>query len=111
MTSISVGRAWSGRSIQARVLLLVGTGILAALAVLGGTAWVGIDRMAARLSAERLLLARSVGEHVDYLIQTEMEVLQGVSAAPGVDVAADQRPWLPAMKDAYLRSRLPTASC
>ena len=51
MTPLSVGRAWSGRSIQARVVLLVSTGILAALAILGCTAWVGLDRMAERLSA------------------------------------------------------------
>jgi signal transduction histidine kinase len=107
MTSFSVGRALSGRSIQARVVLLVGTGIVAALAGLGGTAWVGLDRMTSRLSAERLLLARTLGAHVDFLLQADMEVLQGVSGAPGLALDVDGvRSAAPALRDAYLRSRL-----
>jgi signal transduction histidine kinase len=107
MTSFSVGRALSGRSIQARVVLLVGTGIVAALAVLGGTAWVGLDRMASRLSAERLLLARTLAGHIDHLVQADMEVLQGVSGSPGLAVDdAGVRAAAPALREAYLRSRL-----
>jgi signal transduction histidine kinase len=107
MTQLSVGRAWTGRSIQARVVLLVGTGILAALAILGGTAWVGLDRMDARLSAERLLLARSVAEHFDYLVQKDMEVLQGVSASPGLNLTDPGRlPEQAALREAYLRAHL-----
>jgi signal transduction histidine kinase len=107
MTQLSVGRTWSGRSIQARVVLLVGTGILAALTILGGTAFVGLDRMEARLSAERLLLARSVAEHVDYLVQNDMEVLQGVSASPSLNLAdRDQLPGQSALREAYLRAHL-----
>jgi HAMP domain-containing protein len=97
----------SGRSIQARVVLLVGTGIVAALAGLGGTAWTGLDRMAARLSAERLLLARTMAGHVDHLVQSDMEVLQGVSGAPGLGLdAAGIRAAAPALREAYLRCRL-----
>jgi signal transduction histidine kinase len=107
MTQLPVGRAWSGRSIQARVVLLVGIGILAALAILGGTAWVGLNRMEARLSAERLLLARSVAEHLDSLLQSDMEVLQGVSASPGLNLTdRDSLPGQSALRDAYLRARL-----
>jgi len=107
MTPLSVGRAWSGRSIQARVVLLVSTGILAALAILGGTAWVGLDRMAERLSAERLLLARSIAEHLDYMVQADLETLQNVSAAPRLDLAdGDPLPEQSALREAYLRGRL-----
>jgi signal transduction histidine kinase len=107
MTSFSVGRAWSGRSIQVRVVLLVGLGMLGALAVLGGTAWIGLDRMADRLAAERLRLAASIAEHLDYLVRADMEALQGVSAAPGLDTAStDFQSWLPALKEAFLRLRL-----
>ncbi len=106
MTSFSIGRAW-GRSIQARVVLLVGAGILAALAILGGTAWVGLERMASRLSAERLLLARSLAVHLDYLVQADMEVLQGVSAAPGLGLDPQSlQAAAPALREAYLRSSL-----
>ncbi len=111
MTQGSVSRALGGRSIQTRVVLLVGIGVLASLAILGGTAWVGLDRMDARLRAERLLLARAIAEHLDYLVQTDMEVLQGVSAAPvapAAPAAADRGP-LPdrfALRETYLRLRL-----
>ncbi len=107
MTQIPVGRDWSGRSIQARVVLLVGTGVLAALAILGGTSFVAINRMEARLSAERLLLAQAVAEHMDSIVQGDMEVLQGVSASMAVGRAG--REVLPegsAIRDAYLRARL-----
>ena len=107
MTRIPVGRAWSGRSIQARVILLVGTGVLAALAILGGTAFVALDRMESRLSAERLLLARSVAEHLDTVVQGDMEVLQGVSASPAANPErGNPLPERSALRAAYFRSRL-----
>jgi signal transduction histidine kinase len=107
MTQATVSRALGGRSIQARVVLLVGFGVLASLAILGGTAWVGLDRMDDRLKAERLLLARSLAEHLDYLVQSDMEVLQGISAASAVNVAdRDLLPDRRALREAYLRLRL-----
>jgi signal transduction histidine kinase len=107
MTQVPPGRAWSGRSIQARVVLLVGTGVLAALAILGGTAFVALNRMEARLSAERLLLARAVAEHLDSIVQGDMEVLQGVSASmPAGQAGREALPQGSAIRDAYLRARL-----
>ncbi len=105
MTSFTAGGGWSGRSIQARVILLVGTGVVAALAILGGTAWTGLNQMADRWSAERVQVARAIAEHVDYLLQADMEVLQGLSALPGIE-AAERPPQAPGLRDAYLRSRL-----
>lgn len=107
MTHLPSGRAWSSRSIQARVVLLVGTGVLAALAILGGAAWVGIHRVEARLSTERLLVARAIAEHLDYLVQSDMEVLQGVSASLAPSLAdRGQLPGRAALREAYLRARL-----
>ena len=107
MTQASVSRALGGRSIQARVVLLVGLGVLASLAILGGTAWVGLDRMDDRLKAERLLLARSIAEHLDFLVQSDMEVLQGISASSTVNVTdRDRLPDRLALREAYLRLRL-----
>lgn len=107
MTAPSPGRRWSGRSIQTRVLLLVGTGIAAAVAVLGGAAWVGLDRSAAQLSAERLLLARAVAAHLDAVVEGDLEVLQGVPAVRGLTEApttdVDERA---ALRSAYLHARL-----
>lgn len=107
MTQATVSRAWGGRSIQARVVLLVGFGVLASLAILGGTAWVGLDRMDDRLEAERLLLAKAIAEHFDYLVQTDMEGLQGLQASPATNLA--ERGRLPdrlALRETYLRLRL-----
>ena len=107
MTQASVSRAWGGRSIQARVVLLVGFGVLASLAILGGTAWVGFDRTDRRLESERLLLARAVAEHLDYLVQADMEGLQGISASPAAGPL--EKGWLPdrvTLREQYLRLRL-----
>jgi signal transduction histidine kinase len=107
MTQATVSRAWGGRSIQARVVLLVGFGVLASLAILGGTAWVGLDRMDDRLEAERLLLARAIAEHFDYLVQTDMEGLQGIQASHAANLADRGRlPDRLALREAYLRLRL-----
>jgi signal transduction histidine kinase len=81
--------------------------VLAALAILGGTAFVALNRMETRLSAERLLLARAIAEHLDSIVQGDMEVLQGVSA--GMPVGQAGREALPAgsvIREAYLRARL-----
>jgi signal transduction histidine kinase len=107
MRRVTVSGAWGGRSIQSRVVLLVGIGVLASLAILGGTAWVGFDRMERRLEAERLLLARAVAEHFDYLVQADMEGLQGMSAARAADASGrDRLPDRVAVREAYLRLRL-----
>jgi signal transduction histidine kinase len=107
MTPDGAGRAWTRRGIQTRVLLLVGVGIVAALAILGSTSWVGLNALGARLASERVLLARAVAAHLDYVVQGDLEILQGLSRAPGV-VLSDVRPQPDqgVLRDAYLRSHL-----
>ena len=107
MRSISVDNAWGGRSIQTRVLLLVGLGVLAALTIFGGTSWVGLDRAAEALAAERQLLARSVANHLDYLVQGDLEILQALSAAPrGSAPDSNVLPEPAALRSAYLRAHV-----
>jgi signal transduction histidine kinase len=107
MSPSRTSSAWTRRGIQTRVVLLVGIGILAALAVLGGTSWVGLNSVAERLVAERQLLARSVAGHLDYVVQRDLEILQGISAAPGVELTdTDLAPEEAALRDAYLRGHL-----
>ncbi|HEY3380342.1 MAG TPA: ATP-binding protein [Vicinamibacterales bacterium] len=95
------------RGIQTRVVLLVGIGILAALAIFGGTSFVGFNSLTERLAAEREMLARSIAAHLDYVVRSELEILQGVSGTPGVDLSdRDPSPEQSALRTAYLRSRL-----
>jgi signal transduction histidine kinase len=107
MTPLSVSSAWTRRGIQTRVVLLVGIGILSAIATLGIASWVSLNGLVGRLAAERQLLAGSVAEHLDYVVQGDMEILQGVSAAPRVESRdRDTLPELPALRDAYLRAHV-----
>ena len=107
MTPLSLGSAWTRRGIQTRVLLLVGIGILAALATLGGTAWMGLNVLATRLADERAFLAGSVARHLDYVLQGELGILQGVSSAAAFDLTDDQTAAEEAaLREAYLRSQL-----
>jgi signal transduction histidine kinase len=107
MTPLSVSSAWTRRGIQTRVVLLVGIGILSAIATLGIASWVSLNGLIGRLAAERQLLAGSVAEHLDYVVQGDMEILQGVSAAPRADTGdRDALPDQVALRDAYLRAHV-----
>lgn len=107
MTPLSVSGAWTRRGIQTRVVLLVGIGMLAALATLGIASWFGLNGLLARLAAERHLLARGAAEHLDYVIQGDLEILQGLASAPRVNLAdRDALPEAAALKDAYLRANV-----
>jgi len=99
--------AWTRRGIQTRVVLLVGIGILAALSTFGIASWIGLNGLVSRLSAERQLLAGSVARHLDYVLQGDLEILQGVASAPRVELADDEvLPEHSALRDAYLRAHL-----
>ena len=94
-------------SLQVRVLLLVGSGMLASLAIMGGASWLSLNSLARQLLADREMLARSVGEHVDYVLQADLETLQGVSSAPAVNFEdQDLEPERLAIGEANLRARL-----
>ena len=107
MTPLAIGGAWTRRGIQTRVMLLVGAGVLASLAILGGTAWFGLTSIAERVAAERELLARAVASHLDVVLEDELAILQNIPASPGFDLAdQDRQPEEQALREAYLRSRL-----
>ena len=107
MTPLSLGSAWTRRGIQTRVMLLVGAGVLASLAILGGAAWFALASVADRLASGRELLARAVATHLDVVVEDELSILQGIPASPRFDLADDDRgPEDAAVRDAYLRSHL-----
>lgn len=99
--------AWGRRGLRTRIVLLMGVGILAPMATLGWASWVSLGELSRQLLAERQLLAKSVADHVEYVLSSHLEILQGVSSVPGVDLE-DRNP-VPervALREAYLRSRL-----
>jgi signal transduction histidine kinase len=107
MTPLSLGSAWTRRGIQTRVMLLVGVGVLASLAILGGAAWYALTAVAERLATGRELLARAVATHLDVVLEDELSILQGIPASPRFDLAdGDPAPEDAAVRDAYLRSHL-----
>jgi signal transduction histidine kinase len=102
-----ISGAWTRRGIQTRVVLLVGIGILAALATLGIASWIGLNGLVSRLASERQLLAMSVARHLDYVLQGDLEILQGVASAPRAELPdGDVLPDPAALRAAYLRAHL-----
>jgi signal transduction histidine kinase len=107
MKPITIHSPWDVRGIQARVLLLVGIGMLSSLAILGGAVWVTARSLTDQLMAERRLLARSFADHLEHVVASTFEILQNASTSPRVavddpDPVAVQGP----LRDAYLRSHL-----
>jgi len=104
MKAASVTGAWTRRSIQTRVVLLVGLGMLSSLAILGGTSWMLVSGLGRRLETERQFLAQTIARHADSVIQDDLQILQGLSSAvrleAGSGLVAQQQL---ALKNAYLR--------
>ena len=95
------------RSIQTRLLWLVGLGVLSALAIFGITSWIGIAQATDALAADRQVLAQSVASHIDYLVRGDLEVLQGLSGtAPAPEGGGQALPDSPSLRSAYLRAHL-----
>jgi signal transduction histidine kinase len=104
------GDAEGGRTIQTRVIVLVGTGMLAALAIMGGASWVRSMAFGRQIVAEREALAHSVATQVERILSLDLQVLQGVASAPNIDPAdADQSSARAALAQAYLRTQLTSA--
>ena len=97
---------WGRRSLQTRVMLLVGMGMLAALSILGGAGWTALSAVTSGLESERQLLADSVGRHVSFVLQEDLQVLQSVSSSLVGSPAAGPSASRDALRDAYLRARL-----
>lgn len=68
------------RRIQARVMLLVGVGMLGPLGVVGYARWKGQEEMQRQALAGRALLARFIAERAEVLLSSEMKDLETVAA-------------------------------
>ncbi len=73
------------RRLQVRVFVLIGVGVLGPLVALGAASWGSLSQLSQRLGEERQLVAASFANKVDDVVRANLELLQGVAAAPRVD--------------------------
>ena len=102
----AVASPWSRRGLQARIVLLVAVGMLGPLAILAWAGWTSFAELSQELLTERRLLGRSVADHLEFVVRSDLETLQAIAAGPRAAAqepdAAGERA---AVRDAYLRSR------
>lgn len=101
------GVRWGRRGLQTRIVLLTVVGMLSPMAILGWASWASLEELNRQLLTGRQELATSFATHLEYVVRSELETLQGVSSAPRVDLEdRDPAPERAALREAYLRSHL-----
>ncbi len=102
----AVASPWGRRGLQARIVLLVAVGMLGPLAILGWAGWTSFAELSQELLTERRLLGRSVADHLEFVVRSDLETLQAIAAGPrAAGQEADAAGVRAAVRDAYLRSR------
>lgn len=93
------------RSLRGRIILLVGLGMVALAVIVGFSGRWEIRELADRVLQEREGLARAVADHLDYVLKSNLVVLQDVAleAREGLG-KPDLRPIKTALREAYLHS-------
>jgi signal transduction histidine kinase len=95
------------RGLHTRIVLLAMAGTLGPIAVLGWLSWSSVRALERQVLEERQLLAISVAAHVDSIVNSQLELLEKISLAPG---ASGPRAEQAALREAYVRSRLLTCT-
>ncbi len=94
------------RGLRARIVLLTMAGTLAPTLILGWLGWSSVQSLQDQVLAERQHLAISVAAHVDSLVNSQLELLEGISPTPAGGVGGEPQVARGALREAYLRSRL-----
>lgn len=98
------------RSIQARVILLVVLGVVAAMLVPGWIAWRSLTALTDRVLIEREANATVTAHHIENVVQRDWRRLQEVAAAPETAGSQDgtpaPSPRFEALRNAYLKGEL-----
>jgi signal transduction histidine kinase len=108
MGEVRRGDLFRTRGLHARIVLVVVVAMCGATAVLAWTARTGLSQVSHELLDERRLLTRSLADHLDYLVRSDLEVLQTIGAArryregPGREPPDEQE----AVRVAYLNAHL-----
>ena len=71
-----------GLGLRARIVLLTMAGTLAPTLILGWLGWSSVQSLQDQVLAERQHLAISVAAHVDSLVNSQLELLEGISPTP-----------------------------
>jgi signal transduction histidine kinase len=94
----------NARGLHARIMLVVILAMLAPAGVVAWAAWVGVAEVSRELQAERTLLGKSVADHLDDVLKSDLETLQAIGgvwrAAEPPDAARERQ----AVRAAYLRA-------
>lgn len=86
-------------------MLLVGMSMFLILAALVISGWLAVRQSSARLSQERQALAQATGKYLDYILRQNLERLESVRFAQGVDIEdGDLAPEKRALHSTYLGS-------
>jgi signal transduction histidine kinase len=98
-------RGWGGRGLKGRIVLLTLVGTLAPSVALGWLSYQSVRDLQRQVLSEREYVAKSVATYVDSLVKTELQLLDAVSAAPGIAQENPPPAARAVLRDAYLRSR------
>ncbi len=98
---------WNPEGLHTRIVLVVLVAMVGPAAIFGWAAWVGLTRVSDEVFADRARLARAIADHLDYVVKSDLEILQAIGTPRHADPAsapdADERG---AVRDAYLRSHV-----
>lgn len=98
--------SWSRRGLRARIVLVVLVGMIGPMAILTWAAWASLSELHRELVAERQRLGKSVADHLEYAIRSDLEALQTIGASgPRSPDATDPGSERAAVREAWLRSR------
>jgi signal transduction histidine kinase len=93
------------RGLRPRIVLLTMAGTLGPIALLGWLSWSSVRTLESQVLEERQQLAITVAAHVDSVVNSQIELLEKISLAPG---AGGPRVEPAALREAYVRSRFLT---
>ena len=88
-----------------RIVFLVAMSVLLVLVSLSISAWLAVRQSSEQIFRERQALAQATGTYVDYILRQNLERLDNISFAPGVDIEDnDLEPEKRALHNTYLGS-------
>lgn len=88
-----------------RIVLLVAVSMLLLLTALGISGWLAVRQSSDRVSHERQALAQATAKYLDYILQQNLERLDTIQFAQGVDIEDDDlEPEKRALHSTYLGS-------
>ncbi len=92
-------------NIGRRILLLAAVSMLPVLVALAISGWLTVHQSMQRISHENQVLARAAGDHLDYILRRDLQRLENVQFALGIDLEdEDLQPERTALHNTYLNS-------